>query len=549
LARGATGLALLIASVAVAVPWLVYGAGRLLQGDWAVRVSVGGPVVTVVLTYAATLSSFLRKKQVKDVATGLFRRKTGATVAAVPGGALQLALVVGTLAVLATGWLLLAAGVASVDTASGHRTVVITGLVVLALLLILGGLLDQTALSLHPFYRRRLAAAFATRRVERADNHLVAQGYDNRESTPLWSYGQRSQSAPRLPEVVFAAAANLTGEQRAPLNAASFTFSADWIGGPDIGYVRSEEVFNVTKPPIQRDLTVEAAVAVSGAAIASATGRASRWYTTLLAVTGTRLGTWLPNPAFVERWNDARNADDWALPGIPRLRRLTYLIREVFGSHRYTDRLLQITDGGHYENLGLVEALRRRCTEIYVIDASGDRPPTAGTLGEAITLAYAELGVRITLNDDSWEIVPGSGTPLEPSDEFSSLNKRLSARAVLTGSICYPPESDLPEGQRHGVLVVAKALLTPATDYNILSYAARNDVFPHDSTADQFFNDEKFTAYTGLGRQIGAEAYRSMSALRNENKQPALWQRVFFRPPGPRSHWWDRRRALRDRCK
>lgn len=58
---------------------------------------------------------------------------------------------------------------------------------------------------------------------------------------------------------------------------------------------------------------------------------------------------------------------------------------------RLENRPLHVTDGGHYDNLGLVKLLRRRCTLIYCIDASGDAPPAAKTFAEAITLAYEQL--------------------------------------------------------------------------------------------------------------------------------------------------------------
>ena len=47
--------------------------------------------------------------------------------------------------------------------------------------------------------------------------------------------------------------------------------------------------------------------------------------------------------------------------------------------------------------------------------------------------------------------------------------------------------------------------------YSLLSYAARHPVFPHDSTGDQWFNDDQFTAYTQLGRELG-EVVRKVKA-------------------------------------
>jgi hypothetical protein len=494
-------------------------------------VRVGGPLLSVVLTYAVTLATVLRKKKVFETASGLLRKKDGkSVVAAVPGGAFQLIMVVVVLALLSAIWLLLAGGAAAVVTGPDQPWPTVWAGVFLLILLGLGGVLDQTSLSLHPFYRRRLAGAFAVRRVRRADRYVSADGYGYGEGTPLTSYGARVAD---FPEVVFSAAANLTGEKRAPLKATSFTMTAEWLGGPDVGYVRTGDMSGVVSPAFRRDMTVQAAMSISGAAFASATGRATRWYTTLLAVTGLRLGTWLPNPAFVERWNEAGRDDDWTRPGLPSLRRMTYLVREVIGSHRHTDRLLHVSDGGHYENLGLVEALRRRCTEIYCIDASGDKPPTAETFAQAVSLAYTELGVRIVLDDEeAWRLVPGSGTPIPPSDPLEALNKRLSQRSVLTARICYPPESGLPEGHRHGVLVLAKASLTRSLPYDLLSYASVHEVFPYDSTGDQFFDDGKFTAYTALGRAIGEEAGTAMEMARRQR-----WsrRRCGYCPPTPRT--------------
>ncbi len=510
-----TRLGLLVAVVTVALPWLVFWTGDLLQSalDRDMQVPLAGlPVLGVLITYVATLTTFIRRKKVLDGAGGLLglgrgmRGRGASTVGAVPGGALQLILVVVTVLLLGAGWLVLTAGVAAVATAADAGAAFwLTTAGILVVLTALGGLLDQTSLSLHPFYRRQLAGAFAARRIVRGkDGHVVADPYPYGERTSLPEYGKRTDS---FPEVVFAAAANLTGEHRAPLNATSFTFSSRWVGGPDVGYARTRQVCKVAPEAFHRDLTVQAAVAVSGAAFASAMGRASRWYSTLLAMSGLRLGTWLPNPAFLADWDEARTETEyWIRPGLPRIRRLTYLVREVLGSHRYRDRLLQITDGGHYENLGLVEVLRRRCTLIYCIDASGDRPPTAGTLEQAITLARVELGVRIVLTDGVWALVPGSADPLKPSQPLAVLNARLSARNVVTAIVCYPRESDLPDDLRHGLLVMGKALITSDMSYDLLSYAARHAVFPHDSTGDQFFRDEMFTAYTALGRHTGKVA-------------------------------------------
>jgi hypothetical protein len=547
IATGVTGVALLVATLAIAIPSLVFGSAWLLAKGHVNNVAFGGTFGSLLLAYGATVVSFGRRPKVKKGLSGLFGKKAkGAAtspMAAVPAGLLQLLLVVVTLVVLGAGWLLLFGGAAASTHGSGNM--VVAACLVALLLFIFGGLLDQTSLSLHPFYRRRLVAAFDARRLKRSDKYVVAAGYPYAERTKLSEYGKRVHTRDgTFPEVVFAAAANLTGEQRAPWNVVGYTFNANWVGGPDIGYVRTDHLENVVQEQFKRDFTVQAAVAISGAAVATAMGRSGRWFGALLALTGARLGAWLPNPTFVGFWAAAApprkerggpaaaNARrDWTVPDLPRLRRLPYLVREVFGIHRNDDRLLQITDGGHYENLGLVELFRRRCTHIYCIDSSGDSPPTAGTLASAISLAFEELGVVVELKQEAWKLVSGSAVPLEPKDPLSALNARLSQQATLSATFTYPEESGLGTDpkRRTGTLVIAKALLTRDMDYDVLSYAARNEVFPHDSTGDQFFDDDKYCAYTALGREIGKQARAASARLGAASCRPSFrigsWRR------------------------
>lgn len=465
-------------------------------------VAIGGSVLTVVLSYFAALASMLWKRQEKKTTAATSSTgKAKAVVAAVPRSLLQLLYVVVVLGLLSALWLLIFGLAASTQASYTAR---VTATCVAAGWLFVGGLVDETALSLHPFYRRRLASAFAVR-----TQHKVAVAYPPTERTTLSEYGRvhPTDSDQHFPEFVFAAAANLTDDDRtAPgLRAVSYVLTADHLGGPDVGWVRTRAAIDACPPVLKNDLTVQAAVAISGAAFAAAMGRASAWYQTLLGVSGARLGTWLPHPDYMMLRRAGAAKGDWTLPGLPHVRRFPYLLREVFGIHPYFQRLLHVTDGGHYENLGLVEALRRRCTEIYVIDASGDSPPSASTFAEAIRLARAELGVEIS-PDKAWDIEPGSATSLQPSDPLAALNKRLSSTAVLTAKISYPKESGLPEGRREGRLILAKALLWPELPYDVLSYAAKHDVFPHDSTADQWFDEGQFAQYTELGRRVAEAA-------------------------------------------
>ena len=257
---------------------------------------------------------------------------------------------------------------------------------------------------------------------------------------------------------------------------------------------------------------MQGAVALSGAAIAASVGsQNTKWYETLFAVTGVRLGAWMPNPAFLTG-QDERGGRRWYEPDLPRVRRMSYLLRELFGLHPADAPLVQVTDGGFYDALGLIELLRRRCTTIYCIDASGDNPPPAATLAEVVSLAYQELGVEIDLKDTPFTTTPGTGDPTAPRNALTALNPRLSSGAVMTATITYPPESGLLADANTGTLVVAKASLWPELPYPLLAYALRNPVFPHDSTGDQWFDDGQYGAYTALGRELGAAAIAATTA-------------------------------------
>ncbi len=392
---------------------------------------------------------------------------------------------------------------------------------------------DQTVMSLHPFYRRRLASAFAVRRGERRGEPVaVPYDYDD-EGTPLAPYAAEVEP---FPKVIFCAAANLTGQEVTPpgRRTVSYTLADDFVGGPQVGWVRTEKLQGlVGGDPIERDLTVQAAVAISGAAFASAMGSQTRFFEVFLALSNARLGAWLPNPGFVARKRD--HLQDWTVPGLPRIRRLSYFAREILGLHPSTSRLLLCTDGGHYDNLGLVELLRHRCRLAICIDATGDTPPFATTLAQAITLAREELGVTVTLRPNPLDLVPGSAAPLEPTDPLLALNPRLSKSDVMIGDIAYPGAVHYQEDEsrgfaslssNRGVLIVAKAALTPDVPYELLSFAMEDPAFPRDGTTDQWFNCEQFDAYQALGRVLGERVRATVTGLQDAANVP-----LFANPP------------------
>lgn len=526
LSHGALALAALLAVGVLLVPGLAWGA-VWLQQSLAVgsRQTGAGLSLTVLLSYVSLLLGILwrgrRAVEQGAAALGGLLRGTRRLGGGMADRLVQYLVVWAALTALSAG-ALLALGWA---VATGHAWPVAAQVLLPLVLGTVGLNLDQTWMSLHPFYRRRLASAFAVRRATE-DGEVLARPYRfYREQTWLSHYGARH---PGVPQVVFAAAANLSGSSRTPpgRRAVSFTFSHDYVGGPDVGYARTDLLERRTRRHIARDLTVQSAMAVSGAAFSSAMGRQSRAYQGLFAVTNARLGTWLPNPAALgPLWAPDR---DWRLPPQPAVRRLPYQLRELCGRYPMDDRFLLTTDGGHYENLGLVELLRHRVRTAVCIDASGDAP-AAASLAAAITLAREELGIVITLHEPDL-LIPGS-TDRPLRGLAARLAERLSARAVITGDIRYPDPFDVPGGdvhgrpggdahghgdgdewRHHGTLIVVQAVLTPGMPYELHAYAAANAAFPNDSTSDQWFDHRQFDAYQTLGRHLGEQAAPAVKA-------------------------------------
>jgi hypothetical protein len=514
--EGLLGLTAVMALLTVLLPRAMWLSSWLLDGTRG-RLQVASPIAGVLLTYIASLASLAWRR--RSLLTKKSRR-TGATRTIAPRGLTQIVLVIAALIVLVLSWLVVVGGMATLgysrplETADRYLV-----LALLAALVLLGGLTDETTLSLHPFYRARLASAFAVRRVRRGrDGRVVAQPYPPTERTSLSRYAAMAEGT-AFPHVIFAASATL-GQERTPPGGdrVAYTFCADWVGGTEVGYVATAKLEELVPPRLKRDLTVQSAMALSGAAIAASVGgQGSAWYEPLFVVSGARLGAWMPNPSFMI--SQYRKPRSLTRPGLPRARRINYLLRELFGVHAVDGPLLQVTDGGFYDNLGLLELFRRGCTRIYCVDASGDSPPAATTLAKVLTRAYQELGVESELNEQTWSTATaGGGKKLAPDAPLAALSERLAGTGIITGDFRYPPCG--PFAGKRGTLVVAKASLWHALPYQLMAYAHGATVFPHDSTADQWFDDQQYAAYTELGRCLGEAAVEAMAAAAGPTPDP-----------------------------
>jgi hypothetical protein len=415
----------------------------------------------------------------------------------------------GTLIIVAAGYVALLRLTNQYASSDAWRTDWANAVYLLAVVAGIRLLTDANRTSLHQFYRERLATAYL---VERVDER-TAQAMPGNRPLPVSEYAGPRPDDVDGPALVMAAVANVADEEFVPTGRGCVPFIIDATHTGVIGD-RSLPVGGRTRTRDyeafadfgRRDLTVPAAMAISGAAVSPLVGRASsrtRPVRVLLTVLNARLGVWLPNPYgqpphVIRRALTLRRQYDTGGPDRPRratvlawgaaARMLSVaskpgpyrLMREAFGRPSLSDRKLYVTDGGHYDNLGLLEALRRRPRQVVVIDASNDAANSFGALAEAIATARMDLGVEVTV-----DVSPLQASGGERAD-----------KAWATGWATYDDSDDVTE------IVFLKAQLVPNLPWDVEHYARENPDFPRRSTSRQFFDEWDFEAYRELGQDL-----------------------------------------------
>jgi Patatin-like phospholipase len=345
-------------------------------------------------------------------------------------------------------------------------------------------LMQPNANSLHPLYRDRLAKAFLfnpKRPSSRSDADL--EEYRPRLSQITSLYGPY-----HLINTALNVQASKTANRRGR-NADFFMFSPKFVGSKSTDHVATEQIEDVAV-----GLDLATTMAASGAAVSSNMGAQSiKPLTATLALLNIRLGYWLRNPLRVtkagagEAAGGRRFATDFF-----RVRNVFanyYFLGEVFGQLSERRKSVYLTDGGHIENLGIYELLRRRCRVIIAVDAESDAQMAFGSFNMLERYALIDLGVRIDL---SWQqIADESLATGEAIDSKSDAPKDNGPHCAI-GEICYP-------GGRKGILVYIKASLTGDENDYVFDYRKRNGAFPHETTLDQWFSEEQFEAYRALG--------------------------------------------------
>ena len=342
---------------------------------------------------------------------------------------------------------------------------------------------DINLFSFHMFYRNRLVRCYLGASNRNREPHPFT-GFDPDDNVRL-------SDLPARPFQIVGTAINLTKVNNLAWQerkAASFILTRLYSGYelPTIEAGKAGEPGKLGEPEklgyqMTADylkgkgwLSLGQALTISGAAVSPNQGyHSSKAVAFLLTVFNVRLGWWMQNPA---------KPGAWHRPG-PRFG-LQYLLSEVFGLADEDSEFVYLSDGGHFENLGIYELVRRRCRFIIAIDAGMDPKFGFEDLGNAVRKCQVDFGVRIDIDTKASIPVPGTGRSLYHCG---------------VGRIHYE-EAD-PDAIA-GFLLYIKPSLTGNEPVDIMQYASVHPEFPHQSTTDQWFDESQFEAYRKLGYYI-----------------------------------------------
>jgi hypothetical protein len=350
-------------------------------------------------------------------------------------------------------------------------------IIAIALAIVAVKLLNINLTAPHRLYRDRLAATFIQTRTGGAS------------TIPLTSINPNNTA----PYHLINCALNLPSTETPALRDRRcdfFLFSKHWCGSPVVGY---HETAKWKTNGLPADLAT--AMAISGAAISSYMGLGSMpSLTALLTFLNVRLGFWIRNPDHGER---------------PQAPGFLCLVREMIGIQMSEDKpWLNLSDGGHIENMAVYELLRRRCKYIICVDGEADPEITFQGLMTLVRHAQIDFGIRI--DSSLGELKP------DPKTGFSRVHAVL-CRVHYPAETGDNPASTRPEGT--GLLLYLKLSVTGNEPELIKRYRTNHPEFPHQTTLDQFFDEEQFEAYRQLGVHVADGLFSH--ALLNGNTDPA----------------------------
>ena len=360
--------------------------------------------------------------------------------------------------------------------------------------------------SLHSTYRNRLIRAFLGATNTEGDPNLLTgqvtgrspnpltdfDGHDDILLSRLWpnKYPPKEGIPPQF-QVVNAtmnvvATKELAWQERkampfvlTPLHAGSSQADADRGAYRRVGvYGGGAQRFGTGA-----GMTLGSAMTISGAAASPNMGyHSSPAVSLLMTLFNVRLGAWKGNPGAAGNKAYWRKGPEWSF--LP-------LIREALGLTSDDHPYVYLSDGGHFENLGLYEMIRRRCSLIIVSDAGCDPHCRFEDLGNALRKISIDLKTRIVFSDLAVR---------------ERIKAEKSTPAWAVAEIRYKDEASEPRA----LLLYIKPSFRGDEPAEVQAYALAHEDFPHESTANQWFGEAQFEAYRALGEHTIGQIARNI---------------------------------------
>ena len=253
-------------------------------------------------------------------------------------------------------------------------------------------------------------------------------------------------------------------------------------------------------------MTLASAMAISGAAINPSAGCGGEGITrapmlsVLMGLLNFRLGYWVSNPKCHKNWCRKLRNPNFLLPGLYEV-----LFRNMLHENC---SFLQLSDGGHFENLALYELVRRKLKLIIVCDGGADAKFSFSELANAMEKVRTDFGAMIMIDNEDLQV-------LIPKAEKDEDMVRSADRAYLIAPIIYADNSK-------GTLVYLTTTFFKGASADLYGYKKEHTAFPDESTGDQFFDEKQFEAY----RELGFQAAWKMMQDDSPNKDQQNWDAI-----------------------
>jgi hypothetical protein len=347
---------------------------------------------------------------------------------------------------------------------------------------LLGWLINLNYISVHRFYRDRLMETYLPD-VSSTLSRLSQPSFeaDRARLAEMCCYSQEGLGPYHLINANVVLSDSKDTKMRGR-GGDSFVLSPLFCGSEATGWARTAGLGRERSDSSDvGGITLATAMAVSGAAVNPHTGvggqgpTRSQLLSFLMGLLNIGLGYWEMNPLEAAR----STADRRMLPNLLRPGLLALIGTRIHEKRPF----VQITDGGHFENLAVYELIRRQVRVIVLLDGAADPTYSFADFANLLKKIRVDFGVKIDINLE--DIVPQQKAIYPEGTLFSKNGHSIGRITYADGST--------------GTLIYIKTSLVVDLPNDLYGYRRANPSFPDQSTADQLFDERQFEAYRELG--------------------------------------------------